>query len=170
MSLDLVLADGTVHPHKGFFAFADRQVDVKTGTIKVAALFPNPGNVLRPGQFARVKAQTMIKKNALLVPQRAVTELQGGYQVAVVGADNRVDIRPVKAAERIDNLWVIDDGLKADERVVAEGIQKIASGAQVVVKPFGSAPTGNPETKPGVTSGSTAKSLTPASVPTRKVQ
>ena len=94
------MPDGNIHPHKGTFAFADRQVDVRTGTIKVAALFPNPGNVLRPGQFARVRAQTTIKKGALLVPQRAVMELQGSYQVAVVGPDNKVDIRPVKVAER----------------------------------------------------------------------
>ena len=124
MPLELILADGSVHPHKGSFAFADRQVDVRTGTIKVAALFPNPGNVLRPGQFARVRAQTMIKKGALLVPQRAVTELQGSYQVAVVGPDNKVDIRPVKVAERVDNLWVIDEGLKPGERSSPKGSRR----------------------------------------------
>jgi membrane fusion protein (multidrug efflux system) len=140
MPLDLILADGSVHPHKGVLAFADRQVDVRTGTIKVAALFPNPGNVLRPGQFARVRAQTMTKKGALLIPQRAVTELQGSYQVAVVGSDNKVDIRPVKVAERVDNLWVIDEGLKPGERVVAEGIQKIKQGMEVNAKPFGAQP------------------------------
>ena len=116
VELDLILADGSIHPHKGVLAFADRQVDIRTGTIKVAALFPNPGNILRPGQFARVRARTMIKKGALLVPQRAVTELQGSYQVAVVGSDNKVDIRPVKVAERVDNLWVIDEGLKPGEQ------------------------------------------------------
>jgi len=140
MPLDLILADGSVHRHKGVFAFADRQVDVKTGTIKVAALFPNPGNVLRPGQFARVRAQTMTKKDALLVPQRAVTELQGSYQVAVVGSDNKVDIRPVKVAERVDNLWVIDEGLKPGERVIAEGVQKIKQGMEVNPKPYGAQP------------------------------
>ena len=140
MPLDLILAGGSVHQHKGVLAFADRQVDVKTGTIKVAALFPNPGNVLRPGQFARVRAQTMTKKGALLVPQRAVTELQGSYQVAVVGADNKVDIRPVKVAERVDNLWVIDEGLKLGERVVAEGIQKIKQGMDVNPKPYSAQP------------------------------
>jgi membrane fusion protein (multidrug efflux system) len=140
MPLDLILADGSVHPHKGVLAFADRQVDVRTGTIKVAALFPNPGNVLRPGQFARVRARTMTKKGALLVPQRAVTELQGSYQVAVVGPDNKVDIRPVKVAERVDNLWVIDEGLKPGERVVAEGIQKINQGMDVNPKPYGAQP------------------------------
>ena len=140
MPLDLILSDGSVHSQKGVLAFADRQVDVRTGTIKVAALFANPGNVLRPGQFARVRAQTMTKKGALLVPQRAVTELQGSYQVAVVGPDNKVDIRPVKVAERVDNLWVIDEGLKPGERVVAEGIQKIKQGMEVNPKPFGAQP------------------------------
>ncbi len=140
MPLDLILADGSVHPYKGALAFADRQVDVRTGTIKVAALFPNPGNVLRPGQFARVRAQTTTKKGALLVPQRAVTELQGSYQVAVVGAGNKVDIRPVKAAERIDSLWVIDEGLRPGDRVIAEGIQKIKQGMAVNPKPYGAKP------------------------------
>ncbi len=149
MPLDLILADGSVHQLKGTFAFADRQVDVRTGTIKVAALFPNPGNILRPGQFARVRAQTMTKKEALLVPQRAVTELQGGYQVAVVRADNKVDIRPVKVAERIDNLWVIDEGLKPGERVVAEGVQKIKQDMEVNPKPYSAAPQAATES-PGV--------------------
>ncbi len=149
MPLDLILADGSVHQLKGTFAFADRQVDVRTGTIKVAALFPNPGNILRPGQFARVRAQTMTKKEALLVPQRAVTELQGGYQVAVVRADNKVDIRPVKVAERIDNLWVIDEGLKPGERVVAEGVQKIKQDLEVNPKPYSAAPQAATES-PGV--------------------
>jgi membrane fusion protein (multidrug efflux system) len=136
MELQLILADGTVHPQTGTFAFADRQVDVKTGTIKVAVLFPNPGNTIRPGQFARVRAQTMIKKDALLVPQRAVAELQGGYQVAVVDRQNKVVIRPVKVAERVDNLWVIDDGVKAGERVIAEGLQKVRPGTVVTTKAF----------------------------------
>jgi membrane fusion protein (multidrug efflux system) len=117
-------------------AFADRQVDVRTGTIKVVALFPNPGNVLRPGQFARVTAQTGMKKNARLVPQRAVTELQGGYQVAVVGADDRVEMRTVKVSKRVDDLWVVEDGLKPGERVIAEGLQKVKDGMLVSAKPF----------------------------------
>jgi membrane fusion protein (multidrug efflux system) len=136
MELDLILADGTVHPEKGSFAFADRQVDIKTGTIKVAILFPNPGNVLRPGQFARVRARTAIKKGALLVPQRAVMELQGRYQVAVVDRNNKVDIRPVKVADRVDSLWMIDEGLKAGEEVVTEGLQKVKQGAIVNAKPY----------------------------------
>jgi len=134
MPLELILADGKVHPHKGSFAFADRQVDVKTGTIKVAALFPNPGNVIRPGQFARVRAQTEFKKDALLVPQRAVMELQSGHQVALVGPDNKVTIKPVKAGERLDSLWVIDQGLNPGERVITEGLQKVRQGTVVTVK------------------------------------
>ncbi len=164
MLLDLVLADGSVHRHKGVFAFADRQVDVRTGTIKVAALFPNPGNILRPGQFARVRAQTMTKKGALLIPQRAVTELQGSYQVAVVGADNKVDIRPVKVAERVDNLWVIDEGLRPGERVIAEGIQKIKQGMEVNPKPYnaqpqavGQAPAAFDKTKPAARTETTKR-------------
>ncbi len=136
MSLELILADGRVHPYKGSFAFADRQVDVKTGTIKVAALFPNPGNVIRPGQFARVRAQTSIKKGAFLVPQRAIMELQAGYQAAVVGDDNKVMMRPVKVGERVDTFWVVDEGLKPGDRVIAEGLQKVKQGTLVAVKPF----------------------------------
>jgi len=138
MELELILADGTVHPQKGAFAFADRQVDIKTGTIKVAILFPNPGNTIRPGQFARVRARTAIKKGALLVPQRAVTELQGRYQVAVVDPQHKIAMRAVKAAERVDNLWVIDEGLKPADVVVVEGLQKVRQGLVVTTKPFGS--------------------------------
>jgi membrane fusion protein, multidrug efflux system len=134
--LELILADGSIYPHKGALASTDRQVDERTGTIKVAAFFPNPGNLLRPGQFARVRAQSKIRKGALLVPQRAVTEIQGTYQVAVIGPDNKVDIRPVKVAERVDNLWVIDQGLKPGEKVVVEGIQKARPGVSVNPKPF----------------------------------
>jgi membrane fusion protein (multidrug efflux system) len=144
--LELILADGSIHPRKGVLAFADRQVDVRTGTIKVAALFPNPGNVLRPGQFARVRAERQIKKGALMVPQRAVTELQGSYQVAVVGFDNKVDIRPVKVAERVDNLWVIDAGLKIGERVVVEGVQKVKQGMNIKPIPYGARPEAKAET------------------------
>jgi membrane fusion protein (multidrug efflux system) len=148
LPLELILADGCVHPHKGFFAFADRQVDVGTGTIKVAALFPNPGNLLRPGQFARIRALTRIKRGALLVPQQSVTELQGSYQVAVVGADNKVDIRPVKVGERVDKLWVIDQGLKPGERVIVEGIQKAKQGMNVNPRPFAIESSAKPEIKP----------------------
>ncbi len=150
LSLQMVFADGRIHPHKGKFAFADRQVDVKTGTIKVAALFPNPGNVVRPGQFARVIAETTTKKGAILVPQRAVSELQGGYQVAVVGPDNKVNIRSVTVAERVDDLWVVDKGLKPGDRVIAEGIQKVREGTFVTIKPFRGASSTSPGgKKPG---------------------
>jgi membrane fusion protein (multidrug efflux system) len=145
--LELILADGSVHPYKGAFAFADRQVDVGTGTIKVAALFPNPGNFLRPGQFARVRALTLTKKAALLVPQQAVTELQGSYQVAVVDAANKVDIRPVKVGERVDSLWVIDQGLKPGERVIVEGVQKVQQGMNVNSRPFNMESCVRPEIK-----------------------
>lgn len=134
--VELILADGSRHPHAGRFVFADRQVDVQTGTIKVAALFPNPGNFLRPGQFARVRAQRSVKGGALLVPQRAVMELQGSHQVAVVGADRKVDIRPVKAGGRVGGLWVIDEGLHPGDRVVVEGVQKIRPGMVVTAKAF----------------------------------
>jgi len=133
---ELILADGTVYPEKGTFAFADRQVDITTGTIKVAAVFPNPGNFLRPGQYGRIRVATSVRKDALLVPQRSVSEVQGKYMVAVVGADNKVAIRPVKVAERVDNLWVILEGLKPGERVVVEGIQKVRPGMTVAPKAF----------------------------------
>src|SRR6266850_1993126 len=136
IQLELILADGTNYPQSGSFFFADRQVDQKTGAIRLAGIFPNPGNVLRPGQYGRVRAATTTKADALLVPQRAVTELQGSYQVAVVGTDNKVSIRPVKVGERIDTMWIIADGLKPGERVVAEGIQKVRPGAIVNPKPY----------------------------------
>ncbi|HJR77034.1 MAG TPA: efflux RND transporter periplasmic adaptor subunit [Nitrospiraceae bacterium] len=140
--LELVLADGSIYPEKGAFFVADRQVDVKTGTIRLAARFPNPGNILRPGQFARTRLLTNTKHGALLVPQRSVTELQGGYQVAVVTPDNKVEIRPVKVGERTGNLWIIEEGLAAGERVVAEGVQKVKPGMTIVPKTFGSTPEG----------------------------
>ena len=134
--LELILSSGRVHPYKGYFALADRQVDVKTGTIKLAAFFNNPGNIIRPGQFAKVRAKSKIKENALLIPQRAVTELQGGYQVAVVGPGNKIDIRSVKPAERIGSLWVIDEGLKQGDKVVVEGFQKVRQGMIVNPQPY----------------------------------
>jgi membrane fusion protein (multidrug efflux system) len=129
--LELILADGTVYPHKGRVALADRQVDVKTGTMRIGALFPNPGNLLRPGQYGTVRATMETKKGALLVPQRAVTEVQGKFLVAVVGADNAVELRPVTPAERVGSLWVIDKGVKPGERVVVEGVQKVKTGVRV---------------------------------------
>jgi membrane fusion protein (multidrug efflux system) len=131
VKLDLILADGSVYDEKGQFSFAERQVDVKTGTIRVAVIFPNPGNLLRPGQFGRVRAVTSTEKGAIMVPQRAVMELQGSYRVAVVGPDNKVDIRPVRTGGREGKLWVISTGLQPGERVIVEGIQKVKEGMEV---------------------------------------
>jgi membrane fusion protein (multidrug efflux system) len=136
LELELALADGSTYPRKGKFFVADRQVDQKTGAIRLAGIFPNPGNTLRPGQYARVRAITNMKAKALIVPQRAVTELQGGYRVAVVGDGNKVNIRPVKAGDRVGTMWVIEDGLKPGERVVAEGTQKVRPDAVVNPLPF----------------------------------
>lgn len=136
MALELILSNGTTYPHSGTFFFADRQVDPKTGAIRVAGIFPNPDNMLRPGQYGRVRAVTSTKGGALVVPQRTVTELQGTYQVAVVGDDNKVSIRTVKVGERVGPMWVIVDGLKRGEKVVAGGTQKIGPGATVIPKPY----------------------------------
>jgi len=135
-TFNLILADGSTWPENGTFSFADRQVDPRTGTIRVAILFPNTDNILRPGQFAKVRVLMDTEKDALLVPQRAVGELQGNYQVAVVDADNTVKIRNVKVGERYGELWVISEGLKAEERVVAEGTQKVGDGVKVTPKPY----------------------------------
>ena len=136
LELELLLADGTVYPRKGQFYVADRQVNVQTGAIRLAGLFPNPGNVLRPGQYGRVRAVTDTRRNVVLVPQRAVTELQGRYQVAVVGDGNKVSIRPVTVGERSGSQWIIEDGLKPGEQIVAEGIQQIRPDLVVNPKPF----------------------------------
>ncbi len=141
--LELILSDGSVFPHAGSFSAADRQVDVKTGTLKVEARFPNPGNVLRPGQFAKVRAMLATRKGALLVPERCLTELQGQYQVAVVGPDNKADIRTVKIGQKTDGLVIIEEGLKVGENVVVEGTQRLTQGGAVVVK------TGAPQQTPG---------------------
>jgi membrane fusion protein (multidrug efflux system) len=136
LRLELIFADGTTYPPVGSFFFADRQVNQGTGAIRVAGLFPNPGNTLRPGQYAKIRSSVRTREGALLIPQRAVSELQGIYQVAVVGGDNKVVIRNVKPGERTGNLWIINEGLKPGERVVAEGIQKVRPGMPVVPKPF----------------------------------
>jgi membrane fusion protein (multidrug efflux system) len=136
LQLELILADGTTYPEAGRFEFADRQVDPKTGAIRLAGLFPNPGNVLRPGQYGRVRAVTKLREGAIVVPQRAVSELQGTYQIAVVGADKKISFRTVKLGERTDSMWVIDDGLKPGETIVAEGTLKVRPGMIVATKPF----------------------------------
>jgi len=143
--LGLILADGSTWPHQGEFFVADRQVDVRTGTIRVAATFANPQNVLRPGQFARVRAQMALKKGALLIPQRAVSETQGKYLVAVVGPENKIAIKQVKAGERYGQLWVVEGGLTAGDKVVAEGIQKVRDGLAITPKPFETQPGAKPE-------------------------
>jgi RND family efflux transporter MFP subunit len=137
LRLELILADGSVYPHTGAFYFADRQVDVGTGAIRIAGLFPNPGNILRPGGYGKVRAVIRMQKDALVVPQRAVSELQGGYQVALVGPDNKVTIKTVTVGDRVGSDWVISDGLKPGDRVIAEGVQKARPGALVNPKPFG---------------------------------
>jgi len=136
LQLELILADGTTYPEKGRVYFADRQVDVRTGAIRLAGLFPNPGNVLRPGQYGRVRAATAIEHGALLVPQEAVFDLQGTRELAVVGRDNKVSIRPVTLGETVGHDWIVTDGVKPGERVVVEGVQKVRAGMLVDPQPF----------------------------------
>jgi RND family efflux transporter MFP subunit len=135
IELELILADGSTYPQKGSFFFADRQVDQKTGAIRMAGIFLNPGNVLRPGQYGRVRAVVATKNDALLVPQRAVTQLQGGYQVAVVGSDNKIEMRAIKIGDHSGSMWIVEEGLKPGEKVVVEGIQQVRPGAVVNPKP-----------------------------------
>ncbi len=151
--LELILSDNTTYPHGGKFYFADRQVDASTGTIKVAVLFPNPAKLLRPGQYARIRAVIKTIPDALLVPQQAVTQLQTKYQIAVVNADNTVDIRIVNPGERIDSLWVINEGLRPGDRVIVEGLQKVRQGMKVDPKPFAV----SPESPPAVSSSSATR-------------
>jgi membrane fusion protein (multidrug efflux system) len=134
-TLELVLADGNTYPERGTASIANRQVDVKTGTLMVVGLFPNPRSLLRPGQFAKVRAVLETKHDAVAVPQRAVQEVQGNYQVAVVGPDNKVSIRSVKMGARVDNDWVIDEGLKPGERIVVDGLARVRDGLVVNPKP-----------------------------------
>jgi membrane fusion protein (multidrug efflux system) len=134
--LEIILADGSLYPHKGRLFLEDRQVDVGTGAMRMAALFPNPGNFLRPGQYARVRSVVSTQKAATLVPERAVGELQGGYQVAVVNRDNTVSIRNVRVGPRIGGLWVIEEGVAPRERVVVEGLQKVRNGSSVTPQPY----------------------------------
>lgn len=130
--LELILADGSTFPHKGHIALSGRDVDVKTGTMTTIGLFPNPGNVLRPGQYAKVRAVTAVRRGALLVPQRAVNDLQGTQQVGVVNADGTVSIRAVKTGPRIGSDWIIQEGLQPADRVIVEGFSKVKSGMKVV--------------------------------------
>ncbi len=136
LQLELILADGTTYPEKGKVYFADRQVDVRTGAITLAAVFPNPGNVLRPGQYGRVRTAIDIERGALLVPQQAVFDLQGTRELAVVGSNNKVSVRHVTLGETVGHDWIVSEGVKPGERVVVEGVQKVRTGMQVDPKPF----------------------------------
>jgi RND family efflux transporter MFP subunit len=140
--LELILANGKTYQYKGKILFANRQMDAQTGTIQIVGAFPNPGNILRPGQTARVRSITDFERGALLVPQRAVTELQGGYQLAVLEAGNRISVRSVQVGERVGSMWIINQGLKPGDQVVAEGMQAVRDGMVVSPKPY-TAPEGN---------------------------
>ena len=131
LQLQLLLADGTVHPRAGRFSFADRQVDPTTGAIQLTGLFPNPGNTLRPGQYAKVRAAISVRSGVLMVPQRAVIDTQGTYTVPVVDPNNTVRFARVTAGDRVGSNWIIEDGLKPGERVVTDGLFQIRPGALV---------------------------------------
>jgi membrane fusion protein (multidrug efflux system) len=136
MQLELILSDGSVYPPRGKWVFLNRQVDVNTGTLLVAAAFENPDSKLRPGQYALVRVKTEVRTNALLVPQRAVTELQGVYQVATIDPQNKVHIKTVTAGAQMGQDWLINSGLEAHDRVIVEGTQKVREGMVVEPEPF----------------------------------
>jgi len=133
--LELILGDGSVYERRGTIYFADREVNPATGAIRIAGVFPNPENLLRPGEFGRIRASARTRNGALLVPQRAVIELQGSHRVAVVGSDDKVTFRAVSVGERVANQWIITEGVKPGERVVVEGLLKVRDGATVIVQP-----------------------------------
>jgi membrane fusion protein (multidrug efflux system) len=133
--LRLTLSNNEIYPKDGHIVFADRQVDTQTGTIRIVGAFANPGNILRPGQFGRIRAQTGVLHDALLIPQRAVSELQGKYQVAVVSNDNKIQIRAVDVGAKEGESWIIKSGLQAGEHVVSEGVAKVRDGMPVTPKP-----------------------------------
>ena len=142
--LQLILGDGTVYARRGHALFVNREVDSRTGTIQVRGEFPNPGNVLRPGQYARIRAVTELRKSAILIPQQAVSELQGVYQVGVVGADNKVTVQTVKLGPQFGDMWVVESGLAAGENVVVDGLQRIKTGMTVAPAPFKNTQTASP--------------------------
>ena len=146
--IQLLLADGTVHPQPGHVDAIERAIDPTTGTLAVQFKFPNPQRVVRPGQYGRARFVVETKNGALLVPQRAVTELQNLYSVAVVGAGNKVEFRNVKVGPRVDSLWLIEEGLKPGEKVVVEGLQKVRDGAVVSPKAAAAAPAGKGASEP----------------------
>jgi membrane fusion protein (multidrug efflux system) len=142
--LQLVLADGVVYPQPGQLISVDRGVDPTTGTLQVEASFPNPDGLLRPGLFARVRAATEQRSGAVLVPQRAVTELQGRYQVFVVGKDDTVEVRAVETGPRIGGDWLIEKGVKPGDRLILSGLQRLRAGMKVSPEPVSAAPAGSP--------------------------
>ena len=135
-NLELILGDGTAFPRRGRALFINREVDSRTGTIQVRGEFPNPGNVLRPGQYARIRAITELRKDALLIPQQCVSELQGVYQVGVVGPDNKATLKIIKLGPQTGDMWVVESGLQAGDNVVVDGLQRIKSGMTVAPSPF----------------------------------
>jgi membrane fusion protein (multidrug efflux system) len=141
LDIELVLTDGSVYAHKGQIYAVDREIGPTTGALRVEALFPNPDSVLRPGEFARLKVKFELRRDSLLVPQRAVSELQGTYQVAVIEPDNKIHIQQVRVGDRSGNLWVIEGGLQPGQQVVVEGLQKVREGMTVATAPFGAAQT-----------------------------
>ena len=159
--LELILGDGSLYKYPGHYYRVDRQVDIQTGTIEVQGLFPNPDALLRPGQYAKVRAASETRHNALLVPQRAIQETQGQYQAAVVGADNTVAIRNVKPGDRVGSLWIITEGLNPGERVITEGLQKVKDGMEVV--PQAAAPEATSTPAATGPSGQTSSNAAPFS-------
>jgi membrane fusion protein (multidrug efflux system) len=152
-AIEMLFADGTVYPKKGKFSFVDRQVDPTTGTILIAVNFPNPDRTLRPGQFAVARAAIENIPGALIVPERALVDLQGNYQLGVVGADNKAEIRPIKIGPRYNRQVVVTEGLKEGEKVIVEGIQKVRPGMTLTAKPYqepkeGTADSGKPPEEP----------------------
>ncbi len=147
--LQLTLANNSIYPYQGSILFADRQVDPSTGTIRIVAAFRNPGNLLRPGQYGRIRAMTAMQNDALLVPQSAVTELQGRYQVAVVGAGNKISIHSVDVGSRVGQMWIINKGLQPGDRVVSEGTSKVRDGSVVTPTPGNSSPSASDSSENG---------------------
>jgi membrane fusion protein (multidrug efflux system) len=155
LPLELILSDGTVYPKRGKWLFTSRQIDINTGTLQVAGEFENPDNVLRPGQYARVRAKTETRKGALVVPQRAVAELQGSYQVATVDETNAVKLKTVQVGEQMGSDWLIESGLATNERVIVEGVQKVKAGT--VVDPQTYAPNNAASAPPPALGGGKAE-------------
>jgi RND family efflux transporter MFP subunit len=134
-NLELILSDGRVYAHRGVVITVNRQVDQRTGTIAVQGSFPNPGNILRPGQYAKVRAAVKTQKNALLVPQRAVQEIQGSYQVAIVGSDGKVDFRTIKTGEQVGAMWIVESGVSAGDKVILSDLVRLRPGTPVNAVP-----------------------------------